>query len=318
MRIIFAGSPAFAVPSLRALVESKHEIVGVVSQPARPAGRGLALADPPVKQFAAAAGLKVFQPEKFNTTDFLDTLAGLGPDLIMTAAYGRIFKRRALGLPRLGCINLHASLLPKYRGVAPVNWAIAKGETVTGVTTFFMDEGVDTGDIIASRATDVGPDETAGDLLERLSVLGADLLRETCDLVESGSANPLKQDQSQASYAPKLSKQDGRIAWSNAAQAVHNHVRGMSPWPGAFCIFRDQPLKVLATRLGAEGQPCPESSKPGAEPGTVIAIASGGGILVSCGSGSVRLVTLQAQGKRATPGDDFARGYRIRVGDHFG
>lgn len=324
MRIIFAGSPTFAVPSLRALIESKHRIVGVVTQPARPAGRGRVLADPPVKQFAASAGLKVFQPEKFNSAEFLGTLAGLEPDLIITAAYGRIFRARALGLPRRGCINLHASLLPKYRGVAPVNWAIAGGETVTGVTTFFMDEGVDTGAMILSRATDVGPDETAGELLERLAVIGAEVVLETCNLVESGAAKPVKQDESQASYAPKLTKQDGKIGWSRAAQAVHNHVRGMSPWPGAFCTFRDQPLKVLATGLGAADERPQESgeggrdAKPGLEPGTVIGIDSAGGILVSCGSGSVRLVTLQAQGKRATASADFARGYRIKAGDRFG
>ena len=153
MRIIFAGSPAFAVPSLEKLLSSKHQVAAVVTQPARPSGRGLVLADPPVKQFASERGLEVFQPERFNAPDFLDTLAGIAPDLVVTAAYGRIFGRRALGLPKWGCINLHASLLPKYRGVAPVNWAVINGESSTGVTTFVMDEGVDTGDIILSRST---------------------------------------------------------------------------------------------------------------------------------------------------------------------
>jgi methionyl-tRNA formyltransferase len=189
---------------------------------------------------------------------------------------------------------------------------------VTGVTTFFMDEGVDTGDIIMSRATDIGLDETAGELLERLSTLGADLVRDTCDLVESGSAKPFKQNQIQASYAPRLSKQDGKIVWDREARAVHNHVRGMSPWPGTFCFFREQALKILSTGLGGQERSPLESNMNGVEPGTVIAIDSAGGILVSCGSGSVWLVTLQAQGKRATAGADFARGHRIKVGDHFG
>jgi methionyl-tRNA formyltransferase len=210
------------------------------------------------------------------------------------------------------------------------------------VTTFFMEEGVDTGNVIASRATDIGPDETAGQLLERLSVLGAEVVVETCGLVEAGSAKPVAQDHGLASYAPKLTKQDGRVIWGRPAQAVHNHVRGMSPWPGAFCMFRDQPLKILATHLdpaGARGArrsdeglglPGPAGMGPagmgpaatgpaaaGPEPGTVIGIDSDGAILVSCSSGSVRLLALQAQGKRATASADFARGYRIKAGDHF-
>ena len=319
MRIIFAGSPAFAVPSLEKLLSSKHQVAAVVTQPARPSGRGLVLADPPVKQFASERGLEVFQPERFNAPDFLDTLAGIAPDLVVTAAYGRIFRRRALGLPKWGCINLHASLLPKYRGVAPVNWAVINGESSTGVTTFVMDEGVDTGDIILSRSTDIGSDETAGELLERLAVMGADLLLETCDLVDSGCAPRAKQEQVNASYAPKLAKQDGKVAWERDAGSVHNLVRGVSPWPGAFCMFQGSPLKILATRLpgratGGSG----ERAVGTPSPGTVLAIDSKDGLLVSCGSGSIWLVRVQAQGKRQTGGADFARGRRMKVGDQFG
>lgn len=323
MRIIFAGSPAFALPSLARLLDSAHEVVAVVTQPARPAGRGLTPADPPVKTFAASRGLPVYQPEKFNTAEFLEVLTGLAPDLIFTAAYGRIFKRRALALPRLGCVNLHASLLPAYRGVAPVNWAIARGETRTGVTTFFMDDGVDTGDIILAQETPIGPDETAGELLARLADLGAEAAAATCDLVASGGAPRLKQDEGQASYAPRLAKQDGRIDWTREAQAVHDHVRGMTPWPGAFCLLRGQPLKVLRSGLAragaaAAGQPeAPDGPLQG-EPGSVVAVDSRDGILVRCGRGAVVLQSVQAQGKKPTGGADFARGYRVGAGETLG
>jgi methionyl-tRNA formyltransferase len=334
MRIVFAGSPAFAVPSLESLLSSKHQVVAVVTQPARPSGRGLVLADPPVRLFADERGLAVFQPQRFNAPSFLDTLAAMEPDLIVTAAYGRIFGRRALTLPKRGCVNLHASLLPKYRGVAPVNWAIINGESSTGVTAFFMEEGVDTGDIILSRSTDIGCDETAGVLLDRLALLGAELLTETCDLVDSGCASRTKQDEGRASYAPKLAKQDGRIPWERDARSVHNLVRGVSPWPGAFCLLEGVPLKVLGTRLAeyepgesgaarcaGNGVPEAGSESPGegaAAPGALMEIDAKKGLRVSCGSGSVWLVTVQAQGKRPTAGADFARGRRIKVGDRVG
>ena len=320
MRIIFAGSPAFAVPSLAALLDSGHEVVAVITQPARPAGRGLALADPPVKVFAASRGLAVHQPEKFNTAEVLSTIEGLAPDLIVTAAYGKILRRRALAIPRLGCVNLHASLLPRYRGVAPVNWAIVRGETESGVTTFFMDEGVDTGDIILARSTPIGPDETAGELLERLAGLGAGLVVETCDLIAAGKAPRLEQDEGTSSYAPKLAKQDGKIDWTLPARAVHAHVRGVSPWPGASCLFRGQPLKVLRTGLASDAAAAGPAgpSGPAGSPGTVAGLDSEGGILVSCGSGAIFLKTVQAQGKRPTGGADFARGYRVKAGEILG
>ncbi|MFH1219884.1 MAG: methionyl-tRNA formyltransferase [Candidatus Eisenbacteria bacterium] len=329
MRLIFAGSPAFAVPGLERLLAGRHEVVAVVTQPARPAGRGLVLTDPPVKVAALRHGLEVHQPEIFNSSKFLDMLESLRPDLIVTAAYGRIFKSRALGLPRRGCVNLHASLLPKYRGVAPINWAIINGEAETGVTTFFMEEGVDTGDLILSRTTAILPDETAGELTDRLAGLGAEVLAETCDLVESAKVPRVKQDQSLASYAPKLAKGDGRVGWDQDARAVHNRIRGVNPWPGAFCQFRDQPLKLLSSRLpddrtGVWGPTMAGGGSGGRAPavagghGLVIGIDSRDGILVSCSSGSVWLRMLQAQGKKPTSSADFARGYRIKIGDSFG
>jgi methionyl-tRNA formyltransferase len=308
MRIIFAGSPAFAVPSLERLLSTDHELIGVITQPDRPAGRGLKLKAPPVKDLALRHGLPCFQPEKFNTRPFLDLVESMGPDVILVVAYGKIFRKRSLAIPRLGCVNLHASLLPKYRGIAPVNWAIINGERETGVTTMFMDEGVDTGDIIVSRPAPIGEDETAGEVLERLSVLGAGVVEETCDLIAGGSAPRRPQDGSLASYAPKLTKQDGWISWHRPAQAIHNLMRGVTPWPGAVALFQGASVKILRSAMGGEAD---------ASAGTVIGIDSGKGILVSCAKGALWLAELQAEGRKAVNGADFARGHRIKVGDRF-
>jgi methionyl-tRNA formyltransferase len=309
MRVIFAGSPAFAVPTLERLLSSDHEIVGVVTQPDRPAGRGLKLKPPPVKEVAIRSGLPVWQPEKFNSRSFLDRLAEMEPDLIVVAAYGKIFRRRSLALPRLGCVNLHASLLPFYRGIAPVNWAVIRGERETGVTTIFMDEGVDTGDMILQSSVTIGEEQTAGEVLDVLAVLGADVMAETCNLIAHGEAPRAKQDEKLATYAPRLSKQDGWIRWDVSSRELHNLVRGVTPWPGAVATYRTAAVKILRTR------PATEAPR---EPGTVIGIDPAAGILVSCAEGSVWLLELQAQGKRALGGADFARGHRIKVGDSFG
>ena len=305
MRIVFCGSPEFAVPSLERLIESQHQVVAVVTQPDRPAGRGLKMTPPPVKQVALTKALPVFQPEKFNTNEFLSTLEAMEPDVIVVVAYGKIFRKRSLQIPKLGCINLHASLLPKYRGIAPVNWAIINGEKTTGVTTILMDEGVDTGDIILSKEVWIGEDETAGELLERLARIGADLLLETCDLVASGNYERRKQDDKLASYAPKLTRNDGLIKWARAAQEVHNRIRGVTPWPGAFARFKGREIKILKSSLG-DGS---------GEPGRILEIDEERGILVSCLEGSVWLKLVQAPGRRPISGAEFARGYRVRHGD---
>lgn len=308
MRIVFCGSPSFAVPSLERLLATDHEIACVVTQPDRPAGRGLSLRAPPVKVTALAHDLVIHQPEKFSTRRFLDMLEALCPDLIVVVAYGKIFRRRSLGIPRLGCVNLHASLLPKYRGIAPINWAIIKGEKETGVTTMFMDEGVDTGDIILARSTPIAADETAGHLLDRLAVLGAGVLAETCDLIAAGKAEGKEQDDSRATYAPRLSKQDGRIRWDQSAGEVHDHIRGVTPWPGAVTELDGRHVKIREAVL---------SPSEGDAPGKIIGIDSTQGLLVACSSGAVWLKTLQAQGRRPVSGADFARGYRIEPGDFF-
>lgn len=309
MKIVFAGSPAFAVPSLRRLLDTAHDVACVITQPDRPAGRGLKLKAPPVKDLAVERGIRVYQPEKFNTRSFLDVLEGIEPDLIVVVAYGKIFRRRSLSIPRLGCVNLHASLLPKYRGIAPVNWALINGETETGVTTIFMDEGVDTGDMILARRIAIDDDENAGQLLDRLAVLGADVLAGTCDVVAGGSPPRHKQDEASASYARRLSKEDGCVRWDRPARELHNMVRGVSPWPGATVALEDHRLKILRTAW---------SEKEGPEAGCVIDIDSENGLLVSCGHGSLWLRSVQAPGRKAVPGADFARGLRLKVGDRFG
>ncbi len=309
MRIVFAGSPAFAVPSLERLLRTHHDIIGVITQPDRPAGRGLKLKPPPVKDLAVRSGLPVHQPEKFNTRSFLDLVEGMEPDVILVAAYGKIFGRRSLAIPRLGCVNLHASLLPKYRGIAPVNHAVMNGERETGVTTIFMDQGIDTGDMILSSRVAIGADETAGEVLDRLAVLGAEVVADTCDLIAEGKALRHKQDESGASYAPKLAKEDGWISWDRSPAEIHNLIRGVTPWPGALVLYGDAPVKILRSNPGE-----PERDAPGA----VIGIDSHKGILVSCNGGALWLAKLQAQGRKAVSGADFARGYRVKVGDRFG
>lgn len=330
MRVVFAGSPAFAVPCLERLLSSAHEVVAVVTQPDRPAGRGLKLKACPVKAFALERGLEVHTPEKFNTRSFREVLSGLKPDLMVVVAYGKIFRPKALALPRLGCVNLHASLLPRYRGVAPANWAIINGETETGVTTIFMDEGIDTGEMILAGPTPIGEDETAGELLERLAVIGADVMAETCDQIAGGRAGRTPQDESLANYAPKLSANDRRIRWELPARAVHNHIRGVTPWPGAVASIGGRPVKLKASRLardipgatgaagaGLTGATGRARKSAQGSPGRVIDIDSHRGVLVSCGSGAVWLPVLQAEGRKAIAGADFARGSRLKVGDGF-
>lgn len=341
MRIAFAGTPEFAVPSLRALIDSSHEVVCVITQPDRPAGRGLALSSPAVKKFAEAGGLRIYQPAKFNRREFLDELQGLALDLIVTAAYGRIFKARSLGLPSRGCVNLHASLLPRYRGVAPINWAIINGETETGVTTFFMEKGVDTGAMIVQKRTAIGENETAGELYERLADLGAEAVVETCDLIARGEAPRISQDDSLASYAPRLSRDDAEISWDRPAPRVHNHIRGVNPWPGAFTRFRGSTVKILKSRLGPEEVPAANGTGGGAsggstdggagstdnagrndagdrpEPGTILDIHDENGILLACGDGCVWLLKVQAAGKKPAGGAAFSRGARLKRGERF-
>jgi len=308
MRIVFMGTPDFAVPSLRHVHASTYEVVLVVTQPDRPAGRGRRLSPPAVKTAAAEMGLPVHQAESVNTPEFAERLRGLAPDVLVVVAFGQILNSEILSVPGKGAVNVHGSLLPAYRGVAPINWVIVNGETETGVTTMFMARRVDAGEIILRRATPIGERETAGELYERLSAMGAELLVETLDLIERGEAPREPQDPGLASYARKLSKQDGVIDWTRPAADVHNHIRGMTPWPGARTTYRGKPLTVLRARIGA-------TDGTVGRPGEVVSIDEKLGIEIAVGGGSVWLEQLKPSGKSAMDADAFVRGYRPEVGE---
>ncbi|MFH1689098.1 MAG: methionyl-tRNA formyltransferase [Candidatus Eisenbacteria bacterium] len=307
MRIVFMGTPDFAVPSLRKLHETGHEVVLVVTQPDRPAGRGRALRSPPVKDAATTLGLSLEQHETVNTDEFAEHLRTLAPDVLVVAAFGQILREDILECPPKGAINIHASILPRFRGVAPINWVIMTGETETGVTTMFMAKKVDAGEIILTRKTPIGDMETAGELYDRLAVLGADLLIETLELVEKGAAPRIAQDPAGVTYARKLRKSDGEMDWSGDAGRVYDHVRGTTPWPGAFTWYRGKVLRVLTAARG-------ESSGTRGEPGEILTLDDERGIEVAVGDGSVWLTRLRPSGKGAMDAASFVRGYRPEVG----
>ena len=308
-RAIFFGSPAFAVPSLDALC-ALADVVGVVCQPDKPAGRGLTLTPPAVKVRALELGLMVAQPTKMKTGEFAAWVRDQRADVALVVAYGRILRRDVLDGPRLGCVNVHASLLPKYRGAAPITWAVVRGESEAGVTLMKLDEGMDTGPTFARVTTPIGPDETAGELGERVARLGADAVTEWLPKYVAGACTLEAQDDASATLAPILEKDNGRIDWAATAQRVHDHVRGMNPWPGAVTTARGRPVKVHATRVVATGGDA-------AEAGHVV-LADKSRVLVACGAGTVELVTVQPEGKRAMRGLEWAMGRGVAEGDVFG
>ena len=295
MKIVFMGTPDFAVPCLRALLDHPYEVTGVFTQPDKPKGRGYQLAAPPVKELAAARGIPVFQPATLRDGAALEQLKALAPDLIIVVAYGKILPKEILELPHLGCINVHASLLPKYRGAGPIQWAVLNGETVTGVTTRYMAEGVDTGDMLERASLEIGPDETADELHDRLSVLGAQLLLSTVDKAEKGVLKPVKQDDALATHAPMLTKEMSEIDFSKPAQEVHNLIRGLSSWPAAYTTYQGKRLKVYASHL-REGS---------GEPGTLLDPKR---LIVACGDGAIELAQVQYEGGKKMSGEEFLRG----------
>jgi len=310
VRIVFLGSGAFAIPCLDALATAGHDVAALVTQPDRQKGRGQALSPPPLKPVAAARGIPVLQPRRVREPDAQEALRALSPELQVVVAYGQILPASVIAIARRGTVNVHASLLPKLRGAAPIQWAIATGETETGVTTMMIDEGLDTGPILLQRATNILPEETAAQLEPRLARLGAHLLLETVEGLESGVLRPTPQDESRATLAPLLKKEDGRIDWSRPATVIARRVRGFNPWPGAFTVHAGRGLKVLSAR---------ESSEDIAGlPGTVGRI-SAEGLLVVCGEGSHLLLTeVQPESRRAMPAAAFAAGARLRPGDRLG
>ena len=309
LRVIFCGTPQFAVPSLdRLAADPGIEILNVVTQPDRPRGRGRELSPSPVKARATALGLPVFQPEKIRAADSERLLREASPDAIVIIAYGQIIAARLLDIPRLGWINLHASLLPRYRGAAPVQWAVANGERVTGVTTMRIDAGVDSGDLLLAKETAIGERETAPELAARLAEAGAPLVAATLEGLRDGTLEARPQDPSKATLAPLLRKEDGRIDWSRPARAVYNRMRGFTPWPGAFAAFRD-----ATCHLAGE----PATSPAGSEsPGTIR--FDGRDLLVACGEQSfLRVSHVKVEGRKQVSALEFANGARLHSGEQF-
>ena len=305
MRVVFMGSAPLSCPSLEALA-SREDVVGVVTQPDRPQGRSLRVCPGIVRAGAESNGLRVLTPADVNAAGRVAAISALRPDLVVVIAYGQILRDALLALPPLGCVNVHTSLLPGYRGAAPIQRALANGETETGVTTLYMDRGMDTGDIILQRATPIGPDDTCAGLHERLARLAAELLVETVDLIARGAAPRTPQDSTQATVAPRLKKRDGRIDWTLPAAAIANRVRGFNPWPGTFTQVPDgHRLKVLAAAA--------EPAESPAVAGTVLA-ADSDGLLVACGEGALRLLDVQPEAGKVMAGAAYVRGHDMRAG----
>jgi methionyl-tRNA formyltransferase len=307
VRVVFLGSPEFAVPCLRAL-HAEHEVALVVSQPDKPAGRGGKLTAPAVKAAAGALGLPVIQPRSARTGELRDALAGSRAELAVVVAYGKILPVPVLeALPR-GCINVHGSLLPSYRGAAPVQWAVIHGERETGVSIMQLDEGMDTGPVFLERRVAIDPDETAGELLERLAPIGAQALLEVIAALAAGTARAAPQDPTSASHAPMLTKADGAIDFRQPAAAVAARIRGVDPWPGAHAVLRGQPVKLFRARATTEQA----GDRP--LPGTVLAIDAAGARIV-CGDGAVAIAEIQSPGRKRLPVAQFAAGRGVAVGD---
>ena len=308
MRVVFMGTPAFAVPSLSALVTAGHSVELVITQPDRPVGRKQTLTPPPVKVRATELGLSVFQPRRVKSADSFQKLQGIAPDVIVVVGYGQIIPQRILDLPPHGCINVHASLLPKYRGAAPINWAIANGETKTGVTTMKLVFKLDAGDMLLKCDTPIGPEETAEQLFKRLAPMGAELLIETLAGLEAGNivAEPQKEDE--ATFAPILKREEGEIDWNLEASRIYDRLRGFTPWPGVYTYFRDRRLQIhRAQALDEAGQ----------GPGRVS--TQGGRLRVGCGeSSSLAVDEVQTEGKKRIAASDFVRGYRPEEGELLG
>ena len=301
MKIVFMGTPDFAVPPLQALLRADHEIIGVFTQPDKPKGRGYQLASPPVKELALKHGIPVYQPKTLRDGEALSLLRELAPELVVVVAYGKILPKELLELPRYGCVNVHASLLPKYRGAGPIQWSVLNGETETGVTTMYMAEGLDTGDMILKQSLRILPDETADELHDRLSLLGAQVLLETVRLIGEGKAPRTPQDDSLSCYAPMLSKELSLIDFSKPAQEIHNQIRGLSSWPAAYLMLGGKRLKVYRSRLAEL------TGKPGV-------LLDSKRLIVGCGDGrSVELLEVQPDGGKRMAGSDFLRGRQLAI-----
>ncbi len=303
MRIVFMGTPEFAVPSLKALCENGYEVAGVFTQPDRPKGRGNKLAASPVKEYAVSQNIPVYQPQRIRR-DGVEDLKALAPDLCVTAAFGQILSQEILDIPPMGNINVHASLLPRHRGSAPINWAILQGDRQAGVTTMMMDKGIDTGDMLLKSSTDILPGETAGELTLRMSQMGAKLLLETLRQLENGTLVRIPQDEAAMTYDPMLDKAMGVIDWTLPARDIVNRIHGLNPWPGCSTAIQGGRLKLLRAQA-AEGA---------GQPGEIIAADAKTGLTIACGEGAVNILQLQAPGGKPMNARDYLRGHPMAVG----
>jgi methionyl-tRNA formyltransferase len=306
MRLIFLGTPMFAVPSLERIVEAGHQVLEVVTQPDRPSGRGQQVAAPPVKQTALRLGLPVYQPERVRRPEAVERLRALAPDAMVVVGYGQIIPQSIIDIPPLGIINVHGSLLPKYRGAGPIQWAIINGETHSGITTMRIDAGLDTGDMLLKAETEIGPDENSIELGSRLAALGADLLVATLEGLSRNLIVPQKQDAALATYAPLLKKEDGLINWGQPARSIHNSIRGLQPWPGAYTTFRGQTLHIWKSRL---------ADKSAGTPGRIVSVKP---LMAACGGGALELVEVQLEGRKRISAGDFANGQRLSENEILG
>ena len=319
LKIIFCGTPAFALPTFHQLLgQSDFQITGVVTQPDRPRGRGNSLAGSAVKEAAIAAQIPVYQPEKVRSQESFEYFQQMAPDAVVIIAYGQIIPQRLIEIPRLGWINLHGSLLPKYRGAAPIHWAVANGETRTGLTTMRIDAGLDTGPTLLRYETKIGPDETSPDLYARLAEAGAPLMAATLRGLENGSVAPTPQDNSQATLAPPLKKEDGKIDWSFAAQKIYNRMRGFKPWPGTFTSFRGKICQLWGRPTDGEtGSAGSGRALIGKLPGSLFEI--GHRLFAACGAGTVlEIESLRIEGKKRMATRDFLNGAHLKPGERFG
>jgi methionyl-tRNA formyltransferase len=308
MKIVFMGTPEFAVPSLKALCRSDHTVAGVVTVPDKPAGRGRKLRTTAVKNLALAYKLPILQPEQVNDPDFIRELGSWNADLFVVVAF-RILPKSVFSIPPQGTFNLHASLLPKYRGAAPIHWALINGEEESGVTTFFIDEKVDTGEILLQRSMPLTQDMTAGDLHDALSVMGAELVLETTNGIAAKTLTPKKQS-GEVTTAPKLTAEMEQISWSKSALACHNLIRGLSPSPASYTLFRGKRIKILRTRIA-------ESPAEGASPGEIIAVGKNGPIDVQTGDGVLSVLQVKPEASVAMSAGEFVRGSHVVIGEKF-
>lgn len=310
MRVVFMGTPDFAVPSLKELTNKGYDVCAVVVQPDRPKGRGNKMVSPPVKIAALELGIEVYQPEKIKTPEFVKLLMDINPDVIVVVAFGQILSKEILDIPQLGCINVHASLLPELRGAAPINWSIINGDEVTGITTMYMDIGLDTGDMILKKEVRIGKDTNAQELHDELSTIGAELLVKTLDYISSGKALRIKQNHEEATYAPILTKNTGMIDWSWDSSKIYNLIRGTYPWPGAFSYYSGKMFKIFGAKTIDE-------NKKNEDYGKIIEVNKNS-IVISCGKGYLSISEIQFENQKRMDVESYLRGHSIEKNTYIG